>query len=428
MSANEAAAYFHSRPLSRVMALLRQRLIDLGTVGGTVTLTEPSKEELEAIRAFFGKAPRKTADGAVAISPREFEAELLRSRFACGLRESLEAYFGEPLTTRKEGRLQESEGWEAFLAELRPIAPPQLHSFLDGLRPEWRQDPAGLDEAVRAVIRAVAQLPGRQGEAERLPVFANRVTGDPHAFDPDRLAGRLLLRALEQSLPIADALSEEEANRRAVLLAAAGLGRDDLSSTVLAVGLVGEHPVLAAARREGAALAYPLRTVQGWEQVSAVGGVAYVVENPAVFGAFLDRWDAAGIAPQERPTVICTSGQLSAAAVVLLDQLAKSGAHIRYSGDFDVGGLRIARGLLRQYQGAIDLWRMDPASYCLALETGGRPWKAGEGKALEGLREEFPELVAAMLEAGRAAYQEALAPDLWGDMEPSRSDGAVGAS
>lgn len=414
---SKAAEYFRQRPFGRIMELLRKRFVELSDTGGTVALPEPTREEATALRDFFGSLPKKKADGSVVLSLREFDEELrFRSAFPCTLREAMEAYFGEVIVTRKEAQASEAAQWDCFLERMSVSAPAELLPFLADVRSDWKQHGPAMEESLLLVFRAVVSLPARRGASERLPVFANRVAGDPHAFDPDRLAGRLLVRALAAVLPIAAAGTESDAAWRGMLLAAAGLDRDDVSSTVLAVGLVGEDPLLRAARETGASLAYPLRTVQGWMAVRAHRGVAFVVENPAVFGAFLDRWRDAGVAPTEWPTVICTSGQLSAAAVVLLDRLVKGGTGIRYSGDFDIGGLRIARGLLRQYGAAIRLWRMDAEAYRLAVAEGGRPLKDTELRALAGLSAEFPDLVRQIEQVGQAGYQEALTGSLWEDL------------
>ena len=99
----------------------------------------------------------------------------------------------------------------------------------------------------------------------------------------------------------------------------------------------------------------------------------------------------------------------------MLDRLLAGGATVLYSGDLDVGGLRIARGLVRQYGAAVRLWRYDVISYRLALATGGRPFTDVERTALVALQADFPDLVEAMLAEGRAAYQEALTMPLLSD-------------
>ncbi|HYG59495.1 MAG TPA: TIGR02679 domain-containing protein, partial [Symbiobacteriaceae bacterium] len=198
---SKAADYFRRRPFGRIMDLLRKRFIELGDTGGTVAVGDPTKEELAALRDFFGSPPRRRADGSVMLSLRAFESELLeRSAFPCTLREALEAYFGMAIVTRKESRADEAARWEAFQAAVG--APPELAPFVAGLAPEWRQHGAALQESLALVFSALADLPVRRGATERLPVFANRIAGDPHALDGDRLAGRLLVRALSAVLPI----------------------------------------------------------------------------------------------------------------------------------------------------------------------------------------------------------------------------------
>lgn len=414
MAAEDAAAYLRQRPFGRVLALLRQRLIQLGRVGGKIRLPDPTPEELKALRAFVDPALKCRGDGSLLLPLQQVEDALRASRFGCSLRAALEAYFGAPLTTRAEAQAQEDDAWQRFCLGMGQMEPPGLDGFAAGYRSEWRQDSGALAGALALVFRAVHQLPGRLGAAERLPVFASRVAGDPHAFDAGRLSGRLLVDALAELFPAAAAGVEGEAARRALLLAAGGLLRDDLSSTVLAAGLDGPDPVLAAARRRGAALAYPLRAVAAWAALAAPAQV-YVVENPAVFGGLLDG--LAGSRPPTRwPVLVCTSGQPAAAAIALLDRLVQGGARLLYSGDFDLGGLRIARGLLRRYGERCRPWRMDPEAYQQALTPGAPRWGPREREQLGALAADFPELVPALLAHGAPAYQEALLPALLADL------------
>ena len=62
----------------------------------------------------------------------------------------------------------------------------------------------------------------------------------------------------------------------------------------------------------------------------------YVMENPAVFSAILDANDNSRL-----PPLVCTSGPLSVAALLLLDELVAAGGILYYSGDFDPEGLQI---------------------------------------------------------------------------------------
>lgn len=58
----------------------------------------------------------------------------------------------------------------------------------------YQQNPQALEAAISAVCRALEQLPSTY---VRLPMFAQKVANDPHAFDLHTLAGKLLLSALQ---------------------------------------------------------------------------------------------------------------------------------------------------------------------------------------------------------------------------------------
>jgi uncharacterized protein (TIGR02679 family) len=137
-----------------------------------------------------------------------------------------------------------------------------------------------------------------------------------------------------------------------------------------------------------------LRAIPDVRGARARAGIVFVVENPAVFSSLQGA----------AATLACANGHLSLAALKLLDVLVEGGATLRYSGDFDAGGLTIAQGLLRRYGDQVRLWRMDVASYEAALAPGAtRPDPA----LMQSLRGAFPELVDRILEGG-VAYQEAL--------------------
>src|SRR5690606_37915896 len=103
----------------------------------------------------------------------------------------LETYFGERLMSNKMKREQERAEVRAFFAKCADMYPaivewivhvlqkPADARFIYNLERENRDR---LQKMIACVAKAMSQLPGK-GEAERLPLFAQRVTGNPHAFD-----------------------------------------------------------------------------------------------------------------------------------------------------------------------------------------------------------------------------------------------------
>lgn len=84
-----------------------------------------------------------------------------------------------------------------------------------------------------------------------------------------------------------------------------------------------------------------LRSPPAW----AVADVTvYVCENPNLMAIAADRVGAR-CAP-----LVCTDGMPAAAQRTLLAQLAQAGARLRYHGDFDWAGLRIANHVMRTWE------------------------------------------------------------------------------
>lgn len=347
----------------------------------------------------------------------DLEAALRASRFECGVADALEAWAGKPASTRAGEREAVEAEWSRFAAALtdgRTVEggdPAALWLAQDEryARQEWARDRGSMRDAIRLAVRAARAI-RPDGEFTPLPAFANTAADGPHTLDLDRPARRYFDRILCRMFPEVEVATPLGAECREKLLTAAGLIVDDISSGVVAANLTGAGPIPAAMEATGLPLTLPLLTVGELGDVRARGGIAYVVENPPVFRIILSRLDA--LPPAQRPTLLCTSGQLSIAARKLLDLLVVGGATIRYSGDFDPGGLAIARGLVRRYGIAVRLWRMDTASHARALLPSA---PRADPKRLRTLAADFPELCTAILTYG-VAYQESLADTLAKDL------------
>jgi uncharacterized protein (TIGR02679 family) len=127
-----------------------------------------------------------------------------------------------------------------------------------------------------------------------------------------------------------------------------------------------------------------------------------VCENPAVVAEAANRLGSAC-----RP-LICTQGQPSTAVTTLLRQLAQAGALIRYHGDFDWAGIRIANGVIARH-GAVP-WRMETADYLAAQDSGKRLSDDAVDASWD------PALAMAMRDRGQAIEEERLLDGLLGDL------------
>ncbi|MFE5797497.1 TIGR02679 family protein [Streptomyces sp. NPDC056503] len=263
-------------------------------------------------------------------------------------------------------------------------------------------------------LKVLAELPG---QAEPLPVLAARVlNGHTHALDDGTPLSALVLRALAA---LHDTAPPQNAAERRSLWARAGVADDELSATVLAAGLrlrgdglLARLTGMCAEAGQAASLTLAHIRTPG-DLTPPAAAVVHVTENPSILALALRRYGP------HCPPLVCTSGWPNSAAIQLLRLLTEQGSELRYHGDFDGEGVRIAAYVLDKTQARP--WRMTAADYRAAVarhphgpDTGRvsvAPWDA--------------RLSESMTEHGTAVAEELLADLLLDDLaeyaERSRS-------
>lgn len=410
----ECVNYFRSRPVYQtVFQKVWDKAVSLGHFGGRVACSGLSAEEKEQLEGFFQKSFRN--QNTIIISAALMQKALDNSRFA-GLdwQTILEAYFGEAMVGRKEQKQRQLDEREQFFAQfisenetngsrwLQKVLQEQSAGY-QLLMKQYQEDQAKLEEILKLVLAASGQLPADQGACAALPVFAAQVTGNPHYFDEGTVAGHLLeLFILEHfSLEREEGFSEPEWKNR--IRYQAGILKDDLSNYTLAYGIQGKQR--GGALHDGICGFYRLKepvqcTLFTLGRLEDAWGnhVIYVVENPAVFSVLISRYPEISL--------VCTNGQPRLASLVLLDFLAKHSI-LRYAGDFDPEGLVIARNLKQRYGNRMEYWGYQAESYYKSMSEVILDEK--RLKKLDKVTdEELQEVVKAMRQEKRAAYQEAM--------------------
>ena len=430
--AQKAAEFFNQASLSRLVIRLHEKYIEVGQVGGQVILQDATASERRDIASFLGKP--LYPDSTIKVRLVDVEKALKHS-FNCTLLDMLCAcYPDQELITRAEQRASHATRQAHFrfaLASITAELPEKSRGrywLEQGLRgQEWlfsrfKNSRAEEQERQLQLVRYIANLLNHlpQPDApERLALFAQRTSGDPHTLDPDRPAGRLLLLALNDLSQIAPdiSLTQRDRAQELRLYSDAGLLVDTISSSVAVFNLASavfqsaipdQLPVVAGQR----VLLLPLSQLLEWQHCSPSLSHIYVIENPQVFEEVVSALQL----DQPLPTCVCTSGWPSRAALVLLDRfLAASPDNILYySGDFDLKGLQIAAYLIARYPARCHPWRFDPGSYTRALQStpeDGPPTahpRPNELDMLNTLPAIFAPLVARMQEKKAWAYQEGI--------------------
>lgn len=411
----ECVDYFKSRPVyNRLFQKVREKYASLGHMGGTVTLMKLTEEDRQQLGGFFKKDYHGSRS--VTISWELMQRALADSKFAqLQWEDILECYFGEPLESKRERQQRAIRSRQQYFDRIADEMEEKSRKWLidalekrNGgyhiLQQQYKENPMKLEETLGDISRAVSGLPVWEQRTERLPVFAARITGNPHYFDAGTLGERLLTAYLKSVFAEMEQ-GQTQAERKNSLLYKAGILKDDLSNFVLAYGIEGTgkdgeiHEGLAGFMGKKEPVILTLYTVsrleKAWGRLSMPGKV-YVVENPAVFSTLIEKY------PQI--TVICTNGQLRLAALVLLD-LLKDNHTFYYAGDFDPEGLLIAQNLKRRYGEKLVFWKYETAYYEQSLsdvvldDARLRKLDKVQSPELTGIK-------AAMQKKKRAAYQE----------------------
>jgi uncharacterized protein (TIGR02679 family) len=353
-------------PVAWLVRRARDRLEAGRPLTGTITLPAATIEQRRAVERLTGRAARSGTS--LSVSLTEVDRILRDSGTAPGGLAEVVTRLTGPLRDRNRERADLAVAWSAAFASLDAAVDGR-----DELSP-WREwlDATGVvrrlapePDQARLLLAQVAavllRLPSRGIPIGRL---AAECCGDAHALDDGRPVGTLVLSAVRAlaGLPFS---AEGSAESRRAAWAAAGVHLDDLSSLVLCLGLPGNTRtglgrVLASCREAGQPAVLTLRQLRCHDEpVRAVR--VRMCENPVVVAAAADEMGA------RCQPLVCVSGQPSAAVWRLLELLAAGGARFDYHGDFDWGGVRIARTVSQRVDWRP--WRYDHQAYEAAVSA-----------------------------------------------------------
>jgi len=358
-----------------------------------VRVPELNPAGIATLRAWLDTtARRRSVRSAVAVGPTGVRVPLRELLTVLGLT----AAHLQPLVERAIGRtVQDRAADRRTAATLRQ----ELWDYASGALPHLptlvaRMRTAGVTDddatSIRRLIDALAaatsQLP--HTPAVSLAKLSHDCAGDPHYFDLDTTAGARLVAA------VAELAGRPEPNRPDLvraLLADYGVIADRLSATVLLyqVQAVGDGPVDRRLREAATPVALTLLDLTHTPPTLAPQ-VLTVVENPSVLEA--------AMACDSPSPLACTSGQLSSVDHTLLQLAVDQGIHLRYSGDLDGSGLRIAEYVARTY--GAELIAMDAST---VQEAGPEPSSVPLAPALEAGEATVRDALRA---GGRVVFQE----------------------
>ncbi len=392
------------RLLSRLVARLHQGR----DLSGQLRLTAVSEPERNALGRLLGTPFRGRKS--IAIELDVLAQFATRDGHFPSLAALVEAAHGEAITANRAAHLDRSNEWKQLWRDQLQDGnfPPRVTAWLTQPRVQ-----AWIRRSAQADLRNTkALLHSLQCLLRCLPLksptllaqFAAETAGSSHALDSDTPLGRVVLQALavQWDRPQPGSAADVRA-----LWSLAGLVRDELSTTVLALNLPARPgsslgDILIRLGQAGQPARLTFRQLQEACQFDpSPCREIFVCENPAVMAAAADRWRV-----RAKP-LVCVEGQPSLAAQVLLQSLVRQGFVLRYHGDFDWGGIRIAAGIWNKF--SFQPWRFECADYLAAPR----------GRTLQGEYVESPwdsTLSSAMQQRGAAVHEEAVMEQLLRDL------------
>lgn len=370
--------------------------------------------EHEAIALLTGASPRYTKS--LRIDLARLDATLREAGVAASLRDALESLDG-PIVHRATARAEARARWSAVAADCRHDALRRLlqtPAALGLLKRLARQD---VDEASRLIARTETVLQRLPARGLARAQLAAETLGDAHALDGGQPVATLVIAALRHGFASSDGAggnaAVETSNERAPdeerirdVWARAGVLVNELARPALFLNL----PLRASQTWLGtpgepcyASLRQLLRSPPAFE---VAGREVFVCENPNVVAIAADR-----LGDRCAP-LACTDGMPAAAQRALLAQLASAGARLRYHGDFDWAGVRIANQVMRAFDAK--QWRLGADDYEAAASAAPHA-RRNLGNAAVAASWDAA-LAPAMLRRGFAIAEEAVAATLIDDL------------
>ncbi len=392
--------------LSRFIAALRRRLESGRSLTGTLSLSGVTADERAAFDELLGS---RATRGTNLLVNLDSLARLLADAAICRDLESAVQELAGPIINRQVVAARAAAAWEEVWRQARErMRQPQLLEWLGGLiRDGTVKRLCTTPQSAATVLSQLAQLAhALPAPAEPLAAFAARLFGDAHALDPGPPLATLAVRAAAR---LGNVQLEDDAEGRRSAWASVGVMCHELSTPALVLNIpaAGSGPrseLLRVAARHGEPVYLSLRHLLR-DPLSAEPALkrrtVFICENPTTIALAAARFGA-DCAP-----LVCVNGQFATPSLVLLRQLRSAGATLLYHGDFDPGGLVIARRVFAEC--GAHPWRLGESDYLSAPKgvpftghPGPTPWSPG--------------LETAMARERRAVHEEeifeALAADL----------------
>ncbi|MEG0014596.1 MAG: TIGR02679 domain-containing protein [Cellulosilyticaceae bacterium] len=407
---SEEAIYYlkMNKSYKRIIGCIIDKYRSLGKLGGYIILKNLDEEEIRVLAPIDYKVYTSKE---CKISVQKFITNFCTGKFKdVDFLKVLEGYSHNTLITHKQKREEKKLRQTIFFEEV-------LQSIKNQMMKMWLEETIsnrlqgyvlisgqykGNEERLRDIFKTVddtLQYLEQKQSLIPLVMVATEITQNPHYFDRDTLAFKILLYVLCYKQQVKYPEDIQEKNE---VLYKERLLRDEISTSTICYGIEAyrenEKEPWELFWKKAEPMELMLYNLKGITRVQTKSKKVYIVENPAVFILLLETLKDLEV------SLVCTRGQLNTADRLIIELLIKSGTKIYYNGDFDPEGLQIAQKIKLMHPDKVVMWEYNLDNYLGCKGTQSIEERLNKLESI--YIEELQVIADSMKEEKVAAYQE----------------------
>ena len=417
----ECVSYFkNNRGYDKIFQQMREKWISYGKISGNIIVNNPTSEEREAVKKFLGIVSDTKK---IKFKMADFEKALKESKFnSIELINLLEEYFQEKIIYQKEEKKLIEEERIRFFENIRvklkieSIYNKEIEKLLDTIILEksylfkYGEDNSEIEKMIFLSLKAVHYL-SNLDEKVKIAILGAKIAKSPHYFDRGSVAGNFLIYLLCLVFDIEEAKGAENILE---VYYKANIEVDSVSNYVACFGIrlytkLEEHGAYSEFIKNSEEYLVTLSNLSKIVKADSDNKKVFIVENQMVFSYLCECFKNRNV------SILCTSGQLKTAALILIDMLCEAGCKIYYFGDFDPEGIEIAEKLIQRDKNIVP-WCFSKENYKISISEN--IISDERLKKLDKIENTyFKELIEEIKIEKKAGYQELLLDKMVKDIE-----------
>lgn len=417
----ECVSYFkNNRGYKKIFQQMREKWRSYGKISGNIIVNNPTLEEREAVKKFLGIVSDSKK---IKFKMLDFEKALKESKFnSIELINLLEEYFQEKIIYQKEEKKFIEEERIRFFENIRAklkiesIYNKEIEKLLDTIILEksnlfkYGEDNSEVERMIFLSLKAVNYL-SNLDERVKIAILGAEIAKSPHYFDRGSVAGNFLIYLLCLLFDIEEIKGAENILE---VYYKANIEVDSVSNYVACFGIrlytkLEEHGAYSEFIKNSEEYLVTLSNLSKIVKADSDNKKVFIVENQMVFSYLCECFKNRNI------SILCTSGQLKTAALILIDMLCEAGCKIYYSGDFDPEGIEIAEKLIQRDKNIVP-WCFSKENYKISISEN--IISDERLKKLDKIENTyFKELIEEIKIEKKAGYQELLLDKMVKDIE-----------